>query len=121
MTDQPDLGFTPRPDFDPEKRETIAETETCKTELVTGGRWGTRVSYSRKFPEADEPHTGGEGVGHDEAAENALAISKAMNSFGDMLEALKKIAAWEFDIRGDCVADAQKVAREAIEKAEGKQ
>lgn len=70
---------------------------------------------------ADEPYTGGEGVGHDEAAENALAISKAMNSFGDMLEALKKIAAWEFDFRGDCVADAQKVAREAIEKAEEKQ
>lgn len=40
---------------------------------------------------ADEPYTGGEGVGHDEAAENALAISKAMNSFGDMLEALKGV------------------------------
>lgn len=43
-----------------------------------------------------------------------------MAAFGDMLDALKKIAAWEFDFRGDCVADAQKVAREAIEKAEGK-
>lgn len=44
-----------------------------------------------------------------------------MAAFGDMLEALKKIAAWEFDFRGDCVADAQKVARDAIEKAEEKQ
>ena len=35
----------------------------------------------------------------------------------DLLKALEKIAKWEFDIMGDCVADATKVARVAIKKA----
>ena len=35
-----------------------------------------------------------------------------------LLEALKIIEAWEFDFRGDCVADARRVARAAIALAE---
>lgn len=38
----------------------------------------------------------------------------------ELLEALKTIAAWRFDINGDCVADAMNVAQAAIRKAEGK-
>lgn len=34
-----------------------------------------------------------------------------------MLEALQKIAAWEFDIMGDCVKDATNVAKAAIREA----
>lgn len=32
-----------------------------------------------------------------------------------LTKALRIIEAWEFNFRGDCVADARKVAREALE------
>lgn len=34
-----------------------------------------------------------------------------------MKEALERIEKWDFDIRGDCVADAQKLARAVLAKA----
>lgn len=34
-----------------------------------------------------------------------------------LADALKKVRAWEFDIMNDCVADAQKLAHDAITKA----
>ena len=43
--------------------------------------------------------------------------SPAREVVEDLLVALKCIAAWDFDIRGDCVAEAQAQARDAIAKA----
>jgi len=37
------------------------------------------------------------------------------------LAALETIAKWEFDFRGDCVADARKVAQAEIDRAKGEQ
>ena len=34
----------------------------------------------------------------------------------EMLAFIEKVAAWDFDIRGDCVADAQREAFELIKK-----
>jgi hypothetical protein len=56
-----------------------------------------------------------------EADANAKLIVCAVNSHADLLEALETIAAWPFDIRGDCVADARKLAQAAIAKAKGEQ
>lgn len=51
---------------------------------------------------------------------NADANAHLIAAAPDMLKALKRIAAWEFNIMGDCVADAQALANAVIKQAEGR-
>jgi hypothetical protein len=61
-----------------------------------------------------------ENVIPDELHEQARAAlrpqfaASAVNA--EMASALEKIAAWRFDVRSDCVADAQLLARHALGK-----
>jgi hypothetical protein len=48
--------------------------------------------------------------------EAIVEITRLKALLEDAVADFERIAAWDFDIMGDCVADAQSVARQAIRK-----
>jgi hypothetical protein len=54
-----------------------------------------------------------------EEIEDRIMADAHLIAAPDMLAFIEKVAAWDFDIQGDCVADAQKEALELIEKVRG--
>lgn len=47
-----------------------------------------------------------------------FAAKRKLEAFPDLLDACKRVEAWDFDLDGDCVAQAQEAARAVILKAE---
>jgi hypothetical protein len=55
------------------------------------------------------------------AVRTAEKIVRAYNSHDDLVAVLEQIAAWNFDIAGDCVAEARALAKDVIARLKGAQ
>lgn len=96
----------------------------------TRGPWrATKAGASVKAESGEVAYMARRQTGEKERAANANLIAAACNAAqeinphdpiraaGKMVEAiesLKRIANWEFDIMGDCVAEARELARRAF-------